>query len=401
MIWQQINRRPVTWKRLLRAYMLTATLALWTLVAIPGTFQWWVVDAAWNGFVYPLKEVTTVECRTQSRQEADAGCKIPLPIIQWAQFDAYRNDAVTTSIYTTLRRGSYHDGRDMNWGAHPGIDIATAKGTPVYSAGDGIVIEAQRRNAYGNVIKIKHTWSNETIYTVYAHLDSIQVTPGQKVQAGEMIGTVGNSGRTFWALGGYHLDFTIHKEMANRPSYFFYNCKDLSKGEVEIIDKWYCRDEVAKYTIDPIKFLETNKGNIAYQAPNDVQSQVVVIGGSNSTGTLNNVPANADVKTITAQQGSNQFTLQMQWEGIKIKKGSSQTLLIRVTNTDGRSFKGILRDPMTIITSSTSVSSNVGTAQLVADWTIPVTLTAQKSGSSKILLLINQQKIASIPVIVD
>lgn len=83
---------------------------------------------------------------------------------------------------------------------HYGIDLAMPTGTPVYSAFDGTIRVAKRNKSYGNLVVIRH---DNNIETYYAHLSRIDVRPGQHVKAGDQIGLVGNTGRSF----GSHLHF--------------------------------------------------------------------------------------------------------------------------------------------------------------------------------------------------
>lgn len=83
---------------------------------------------------------------------------------------------------------------------HYGIDLAMPTGTPVYAAFDGKVRVAKRNKSYGNLIVIRH---NNGLETYYAHLSKIEVQSGQEVKAGDQIGLVGNTGRSF----GSHLHF--------------------------------------------------------------------------------------------------------------------------------------------------------------------------------------------------
>ena len=79
---------------------------------------------------------------------------------------------------------------------HTGTDIACAEGTPILAAADGTVTVANSLDSwggsYGYYIQIDHGGGLETLY---AHCSSICVTTGQQVQAGEVIGYVGHTGR--------------------------------------------------------------------------------------------------------------------------------------------------------------------------------------------------------------
>ena len=93
---------------------------------------------------------------------------------------------------------------------HKAIDISPGpvpvRGKPAVAADGGVVIQAATgwNGGYGTVVKIQH--SNGLI-TVYAHLDSLSVKVGQKVSAGQTVGLIGNTGRSF----GPHLHFEVIK----------------------------------------------------------------------------------------------------------------------------------------------------------------------------------------------
>jgi murein DD-endopeptidase MepM/ murein hydrolase activator NlpD len=76
---------------------------------------------------------------------------------------------------------------------HPGIDISTPEGTKVVAPADGVVVAAGRRGAYGNAIIINH---GHATTTRYGHLSAFSVKPGQRVRRGDVIGSVGNTGRS-------------------------------------------------------------------------------------------------------------------------------------------------------------------------------------------------------------
>lgn len=86
---------------------------------------------------------------------------------------------------------------------HEGVDFAARSGTPVPTVAEGRVKFAGVQNGYGNVIKIAHPGGFET---VYAHLSSILVKPGQAVSEGQLIGKTGSSGTST----GPHLHFEFH-----------------------------------------------------------------------------------------------------------------------------------------------------------------------------------------------
>ncbi len=88
---------------------------------------------------------------------------------------------------------------------HEGLDISAPTGTPVYAPADGIVTFVGIRNGYGLTVEIKH---GDRYITRYAHLSESLVRVGQKVQRGDMIARVGNSGRST----GPHLHYEVLKD---------------------------------------------------------------------------------------------------------------------------------------------------------------------------------------------
>jgi hypothetical protein len=76
---------------------------------------------------------------------------------------------------------------------HPGVDIEAPFGTRVFAPADGRVIRAVAHPEYGNLIEIDH---GDGLATRYAHLSAFDVRDGDAVQPGQVIGRVGNSGRS-------------------------------------------------------------------------------------------------------------------------------------------------------------------------------------------------------------
>lgn len=87
---------------------------------------------------------------------------------------------------------------------HYGIDIANVSGTPVRAARDGQVLTIGSNSAYGEYLVIRH---ENGFQTLYAHLDGVHIKKGQWVKQGQLIGDMGNTGRST----GTHLHFSIYK----------------------------------------------------------------------------------------------------------------------------------------------------------------------------------------------
>ncbi|WP_108260635.1 DUF5930 domain-containing protein [Mangrovicoccus ximenensis] len=85
---------------------------------------------------------------------------------------------------------------------HEGQDFAAAYGTPIHATADGVVIKAGWASGYGRLVTIQHEFGIETRY---AHMSKIKVKVGQKVSKGEVVGAMGNSGRST----GTHLHYEV------------------------------------------------------------------------------------------------------------------------------------------------------------------------------------------------
>lgn len=112
---------------------------------------------------------------------------------------------------------------------HEGIDFSAPVGTEIYATGNGVIEYAGRaaKGGYGNLIVINHGYTYETHY---AHLSRIFVKPGQKIQRGQIIGYVGNTGKST----SPHLHYEVHKNgVPVNPIYFFFN--DLTPDQFKMM----------------------------------------------------------------------------------------------------------------------------------------------------------------------
>lgn len=109
---------------------------------------------------------------------------------------------------------------------HAGMDFRAETGTPVRATGAGKVLRAEMSGGYGNLLELDH---GNGLTTRYGHLTSFDVTPGQIVAAGTIIGRVGSTGRST----GPHLHYeTRHDDEALNPLRFIQIGARLSQGVV-------------------------------------------------------------------------------------------------------------------------------------------------------------------------
>jgi murein DD-endopeptidase MepM/ murein hydrolase activator NlpD len=97
---------------------------------------------------------------------------------------------------------------------HRGLDIAAPEGTPIQSPADGIVVKTETHRGYGMVLYVSH---GDGIVSRYAHCSEFKVRPGQKVRRGDVIGLVGNTGRS--TAPHLHYEVLLHGKQVNPMKY--------------------------------------------------------------------------------------------------------------------------------------------------------------------------------------
>ncbi|MEI4790480.1 peptidoglycan DD-metalloendopeptidase family protein [Bacillus sp. FJAT-53060] len=112
--------------------------------------------------------------------------------------------AQNTTEWVEPVKGEVTDLFGTRGGSHKGLDIAAPEGESIMATGDGVVTRSYVSATYGEVVFIQHPNGYET---VYAHLHKRFVKSGDHVQAGQLIGIIGNTG----ASRGTHLHFEVHR----------------------------------------------------------------------------------------------------------------------------------------------------------------------------------------------
>jgi murein DD-endopeptidase MepM/ murein hydrolase activator NlpD len=113
---------------------------------------------------------------------------------------------------------------------HMGLDFTAPIGTPIYATADGVVRDAGfNTGGFGNRVVIGHGFGYETLY---GHMYKIKARVGEKVKRGEVIGYVGNTGKST----GPHCHYEVHRSgIPVDPIYYFYN--DLTPAQFDRILK--------------------------------------------------------------------------------------------------------------------------------------------------------------------
>jgi len=140
----------------------------------------------------------------------------------------------TPSIMPIASNDLKHVASGWGWRIHPidkvpkfhyGMDFSAAKGTEIHATGSGVVEKAYNSSSYGNVVIIDHGYNYKSLY---AHMSGFNVKKGQKVTRGQVIGFVGNTGRS----RGAHLHYEVsYKGKKVNPKDYYFN--DLTPEQYE------------------------------------------------------------------------------------------------------------------------------------------------------------------------
>jgi murein DD-endopeptidase MepM/ murein hydrolase activator NlpD len=121
----------------------------------------------------------------------------------------YQNDPTADIQWPIVLGTSMSSAFGQRWGRlHEGIDFTPGEGAPVQAIADGTVrVATEAGGAYGVNVYIDHVVNGEMITSHYAHMQygSLRVVTGQQVEVGDVLGLVGNTGRSY----GAHLHFEL------------------------------------------------------------------------------------------------------------------------------------------------------------------------------------------------
>jgi murein DD-endopeptidase MepM/ murein hydrolase activator NlpD len=139
----------------------------------------------------------------QARAEAARAAAEAERVAAEAKRLAEEKAAKRASGFVKPAEGTFTSGFGARWGtSHRGIDIANSIGTPIYSVAAGKIIDAGPASGFGLWIRVQH---NDGTITVYGHINTIEVSVGDQVGAGDQIATMGNRGEST----GPHLHFEV------------------------------------------------------------------------------------------------------------------------------------------------------------------------------------------------
>ncbi|MCT1684616.1 Murein DD-endopeptidase MepM and murein hydrolase activator NlpD, contain LysM domain [Corynebacterium appendicis CIP 107643] len=124
--------------------------------------------------------------------------------VEYAKVRSAADEAARAPLSVKPAEGAFTSGFGSRWGTiHKGVDIANAIGTPIVAVTDGEVIDAGPASGFGNWVRLRH---EDGTITVYGHMETVDVTVGEKVRAGQKIAGMGSRGFST----GSHLHFEVY-----------------------------------------------------------------------------------------------------------------------------------------------------------------------------------------------
>lgn len=176
--------------------------------------------AAQGGPLVPYKEISLETSATTEAFAALVG-KVERTTLLHNTVRRMPLSKPVTHYYVSSKFGRRRDPFKGYWALHGGLDMAGVRRTPVSTTADGLVTFAGRNGPYGRMVEIDH---GNGFKTRYGHLASILVKKGEKVDLGDRIALMGNSGRS----SGTHLHYEVRfNEAPLNPEKFFEAAKHV------------------------------------------------------------------------------------------------------------------------------------------------------------------------------
>ncbi|MBI5421536.1 S-layer homology domain-containing protein [Candidatus Peregrinibacteria bacterium] len=185
-----------------------------------------------------------------------------------------RNTKIT---YPVVYLGDYEFDHKENVGSHLAIDIKMPIGTPVHAVANGKVVKVSNINSgFGHHIVIEHPnvpdpenpGQRTTLYSCYDHMDRLDVSEGQNMLKGQVIGTSGNTGTSTTP----HLHFQIDRDSAPWHPYWPFTSAQSAKAGLSFFDSVNAGlglGDAQDKTVNPMSFVTQNIGSFSVASSNE------------------------------------------------------------------------------------------------------------------------------------
>lgn len=227
---------------------------------------------AYTGTVTPLEKVPDYDSwrryggssEQHTYRQVPQDALVPLPAYNESAQIRTRSASSSASVYSVGHAGSYVTGAQDS-GSHPGVDIRVPIGTPVRSVANGIVSDIKQGGGFGNVVIIRHPNMPDpdrpnrttTLYSSYAHLQSMVVTEGAVIRKGELIAYSGDTG----FASGPHLHFQMDRDSAPfHPYWPFTSTEAHAHGltTAQAVDSGLHAERLRQFTVNPMLYIQAN-----------------------------------------------------------------------------------------------------------------------------------------------
>ena len=242
-----------------------------------------VKSSPFDWTVYPIEYVPdpfllSYEERKKNYEQIDSKYFIKTPIydsyIFWKdpdKLDSNSNELKETLtqrlIFTVPYIGTYNFDYKEYAGSHPWVDIIVPTWTPVRNIASWVIVDLWFQWFwFWNYILIRHdnilldSWKTWSIYSLYAHLNSIDAKLWEKIWKWEKIWTVWDT----WTATVPHLHFQLESGDAPFHPYWPFTTSQMKDAKVNFFDwvnTWLWKNEAIKYTLNPLKFVNDNLNN--------------------------------------------------------------------------------------------------------------------------------------------
>ncbi|MBT5016625.1 M23 family metallopeptidase [Candidatus Peregrinibacteria bacterium] len=233
--------------------------------------------ATFDGTVYPVQNVPDWLNTTGDEQDMLFGSFPAEKLLDIPSYDTSRlsvNDLtwgdveddytrVMQNTYPVVYAGTYRLDGIEGIGSHPAVDIKALTGTPTYSIMNGYVERVSYSSyGFGNLVVIRHnnvpspenSSVGTTLFSGYAHLDSVNVNEGDVVTKGQQIGTIGDTGTATTP----HLHFQIDTAAAPWHLYWPFTTAEANAvgGFFEAVNQGVGLDKVYTNTTHPMDYVQ-------------------------------------------------------------------------------------------------------------------------------------------------
>jgi murein DD-endopeptidase MepM/ murein hydrolase activator NlpD len=290
-----IRKKHFTWKRFFKENPLAYLLIAIGFISVLGSgmvsdysFQLQtslvgLPETHFTGTVAPIEKVPNWVALSNAErgmryEQLPQSKLIPLPEYNTDTFQKGVNYRTASTAernayisYPVPNLGNYQLDGTENTGSHTGVDIKVPVGTPVRTMASGIVYKTvNKRTDFGNHIVIAHVDipdpsnpnQKTTLFSGYAHLDSISVHEGQRVNKGDIIGKSGESGMAT----APHLHFQVDRADAPFNLYWPFMWADVTNAGLnsyfDAVYQGIGKENALKYTVHPMNFVAQFKNYV-------------------------------------------------------------------------------------------------------------------------------------------